>query len=390
MNVVDLLVGPPGSIYSSSCVLIILMAMLYMSWKLLVHRRRKAFLYLTVSLVFINIHYIMLIGLNPEGGISFGTYDLISQVLKIVSFVLINYAFYQLYNSTNRRHTLYFWGLMFVTFCLAMVHIRIPHVLEGTEAQIRLLQGIGLELFLFLLVLLAFYYVAPKLGPSVKFRFALALYFVEQLASLLHSYLFTDSVPTYIVIAERLMPVLFYLLLFQMLFERVVELMQAIYKSAITDGLTGLYNRRFFLRRVQQYVRHGHEVSVIFGDIDNFKKLNDTEGHQRGDQVLKQVAAIAIEIAEEIGIAGRYGGEEIVILITDGSCDAGEVAELFRERVELETGATISLGYCRWKQGWSPEELVRYADEAMYEAKSTGKNKVVRYTSRLRGAKVTQ
>jgi two-component system, cell cycle response regulator len=384
----ELLLSPLGFVFSSSSVLIILIMMLYMSWKLYINRRRKAYLYLTVSMFVVHIHYLMLIGMGEEGRSSVDMYHLTGQVLKIVSFVLINYAFYQLYNSTKRRHTLYFWGLMFITACLAIVHYRVPYIFEGTAKQVQLLQEIGLELFLFLLVLLAFYYIAPRLLPQVKYRIALSLYFIEQLSSILNRFIYDNSIAA-LTVAERLMPIFFYLLLFQMLFERIVELLQAIYKSSITDGLTGLYNRKFFLKRIQQYVRHGHKVSVIFGDIDNFKRLNDTEGHQRGDEVLKQVAGIAIEIAEEQGIAGRYGGEEIVLLITDPDTDALELAEYFRERVEQESGATISLGCCTWKEGWSPEELVRYADEAMYQAKTTGKNKVVAYSVPRRGKKST-
>jgi diguanylate cyclase (GGDEF)-like protein len=380
MSFVELLLSPLGFVFSSASVLIILIMMLYMSWKLYVNRRRKAYLYLTASMFVIHIHYLLLIGLGSEGRYSMELYNLTGQVLKIVSFVLINYAFYQLYNSTKRRHTLYFWGLMFITLCLSIVHYRVPQVFEGNPMQVQLLQEIGLELFLFLLILLAFYYVAPRLLPSMKYRIALGFYFIEQLSSILNRFIYNDSA-SMLTIAERLMPVFFYLLLFQILFERIVELLQAIYKSSITDGLTGLYNRKFLLRRIQQYIRHGHEVSVIFGDIDNFKRLNDTEGHQRGDEVLRQVASIAIEITEDLGIAGRYGGEEIVLLVTDPDTNAEQLAEQFRLRVETESGATISLGCCAWKEGWSPEQLVRHADEAMYQAKTTGKNKVVVFSS---------
>lgn len=379
MNIIDLLLGPSGSVYSATCALMLLAMMLYMSWRLFVSRRRKAYLSLTVSLVLIGLHDMIRIGF-PASADS-GTGDILDfavRLLKVVSFVWINMAFYQLYNSTKRRHSLYFWGLMFVALCLSLVYWRIPQVLEGAAEQIALLQGVGFELFLLLLQLLALIYVPPRTGSPGKFRIAVGAALIGQIAYMANRYVLPAPMSA-MTLLDRLMPIVFYSLLFQLLFERTVELMQAIYKSSITDGLTGLYNRRYFLKRTEQYVRHGHPVSVIFGDIDNFKRLNDTEGHQRGDEVLRETARIAMEAAEDIGIAGRYGGEEIVLLVVDPSVDVHELAEYFRERVEQETGATVSLGYSTWKPELTPEELIRQADEAMYQAKTTGKNKVVAF-----------
>jgi two-component system cell cycle response regulator len=163
------------------------------------------------------------------------------------------------------------------------------------------------------------------------------------------------------------------------LFERVVELLQATYKSSITDGLTGLYNRRFWFGRVAQHVAEKIGVSVIFTDIDNFKKLNDTQGHHMGDAMLKQVAEIIMEECESVGIAGRYGGEELVALITDRKTNVAVVAENVRRRVETETIVTISVGYSQYVNGVSAAELIKQADDAMYHSKTTGKNKVTGY-----------
>jgi two-component system cell cycle response regulator len=93
--------------------------------------------------------------------------------------------------------------------------------------------------------------------------------------------------------------------------------------------------------------------------------------------VLKQVAQIVKEEIEETGICGRYGGEEIVILITDLDVDSGELAERIRVRVEAESIVTVSMGFSRWKKGLTADELIKQADEAMYKAKTSGKNKVV-------------
>jgi diguanylate cyclase (GGDEF)-like protein len=158
-----------------------------------------------------------------------------------------------------------------------------------------------------------------------------------------------------------------------------VEIMQAIYNTSITDGLTRLYNRKFFDRRVAQYVQRGYPVSVLFSDIDNFKKLNDTKGHQTGDEILKQVAEILRQESEECGIAGRYGGEEMVVLVTDPAVKMDQFAERIRSRIESETIVTASIGYSRSKGNVTADELVRQADEAMYKAKTSGKNKVVKF-----------
>jgi diguanylate cyclase (GGDEF)-like protein len=180
-------------------------------------------------------------------------------------------------------------------------------------------------------------------------------------------------------LVEHALPILYYFVLFMILFDRVVEIMQAMYSSSITDGLTRLYNRKYFDRRVAQYVQRGYPVAVLFSDIDNFKKLNDTKGHHMGDEVLKQVAEILRQESEDCGIAGRYGGEEMVVLITDPSVKMDEFAERVRARIESETIVTASLGYSKNKAGTSAEQLIQQADEAMYRAKTTGKNKVVKY-----------
>jgi diguanylate cyclase (GGDEF)-like protein len=123
----------------------------------------------------------------------------------------------------------------------------------------------------------------------------------------------------------------------------------------------------------------GIRVSVIFCDIDNFKKLNDTQGHARADEVLKQVAQIMEDELDEIGLTGRYGGEELVAMVVDRRAKVGHVAERIRERVAEESIVTISVGYSTVKKEMNPDELVKQADQAMYISKTTGKNKVTAY-----------
>ncbi len=299
-------------------------------------------------------------------------------MLKIISFILINMGIYQLYNRTNRKQYIFFYGLMIMGFVVSILHFSVPNMYSGTHEQVRLLQDIGLELYVFVLIFLCFYTIPPYIGQQVKYQMALTVYFFIQSVHLVNAYMYGNVQPL-LSIAGNILPIIYYFLLFMLLFERVVELMQAIYNSSITDGLTRLYNRKFFYNRVAQYVGRHLPVYILFSDIDNFKKLNDTQGHQMGDDVLKQVALIMKEEAEECGIAGRYGGEEMVVMVTDPSVKMDAFAERVRSRIEKETIVTASIGYSKYKNGLSAEELIKQADEAMYRAKTSGKNKVVKY-----------
>jgi len=211
----------------------------------------------------------------------------------------------------------------------------------------------------------------------MRYILALAALFVAQLAKLIVRYGAPDTL--FYVRIETLLPIVFYILLFMIIFERVVELLQSAYHSSITDGLTNLYNRRFFMRQLEHAVRSGLPVGAIFCDIDNFKKLNDTQGHQQADTVLKTVANILAEETEGIGLAGRYGGEELVAFITGANVSSGAVAERIRERIEKETSVTASVGHCQSATGLSADRLMKQADEAMYHSKKSGKNRVTDY-----------
>ncbi|MGE7828517.1 diguanylate cyclase [Paenibacillus sp. NPDC093718] len=177
---------------------------------------------------------------------------------------------------------------------------------------------------------------------------------------------------------------LFCLIAILIFFDRIVDMVYAVSYKSVTDGLTGLYYKSFFVKKVDEAVQGKQPATVIFSDIDNFKQVNDTQGHLVGDQILKLVGQIMKEVCQEIGIAGRYGGEEIVGLITDSKADPSVIAERFRSRVEQESGAiypvTVSVGYSsRTNHIESGEQLIHQADDALYLAKTSGKNKVVNY-----------
>lgn len=377
MNVMDLLFGELASFLSQAIIVVMVALMIVISLRLFLDRRKKGYMSMTISLIFVGIQYLLQLYVTFND-IHTSVTDYLQIMLKIISFVLINMGIYQLYNRTNRKQYVFFYGLIIMGFVVSALHFIIPNMYSGTDQQIHLLQDIGLELYVFVLIFLCFYMIPPYIGQQLKYQLALSIYFFFQTVHLLNTYMYESAQPA-LTFAVNLLPIIYYFLLFMILFERVVELMQAIYNSSITDGLTRLYNRKFFYNRVTQHVQRHLPVYILFSDIDNFKKLNDTQGHQMGDNVLKQVAQIMKDEAEECGIAGRYGGEEMVIMISDPSVKMDAFAERIRSRIEKETIVTASIGYSKYKNGLSAEELIKQADEAMYRAKTTGKNKVVKY-----------
>lgn len=163
-------------------------------------------------------------------------------------------------------------------------------------------------------------------------------------------------------------------------------------RLAITDGLTRLFNHRHFYELLEQEFmrsrRHKTNLSMIMIDIDFFKHINDTYGHQVGDDILKEMAIVIQRQVRDIDILARYGGEEFAVLLPQTAVDQAEaVAERIRQSVESnefvtpegKIRMTVSLGIAAYPEGGvdNQTELVQMADAAMYEAKSAGKNRVV-------------
>ena len=163
------------------------------------------------------------------------------------------------------------------------------------------------------------------------------------------------------------------------------------YILATTDGLTELYNHRYFKEQMRQIVdsskRYETQFSLIILDIDFFKKFNDTFGHQAGDLVLKQVAQTLKRNVRASDIVCRYGGEEMSIILTNTDYDTALLtAQKICNRVSSrsfklpngkETTVTISLGVSTFpKDGISVEEIIEAADKQLYKAKESGRNRV--------------
>ncbi len=151
-------------------------------------------------------------------------------------------------------------------------------------------------------------------------------------------------------------------------------------RMVITDNLTGLYARRYLDEQVHSMQSKDARGALIVVDIDDFKLVNDTYGHQIGDQILKQVSAIVRSCIRDTDIAARWGGEELAIYLPQLTLEQTErVAERIRSRVERETdpAVTVSCGIAEWSRAdekVSVESLFYKADMALYSAKNNGKN----------------
>lgn len=175
--------------------------------------------------------------------------------------------------------------------------------------------------------------------------------------------------------------------------------------ESLTDPLTNLANRRAFDEKIEEAVAEalaeGHDLSVLIGDVDHFKKFNDTWGHATGDQVLRLVAQCFKANTKGRDTAARYGGEEFVVVMPHTSLtNAVTVANQIRLAVESKkivkrsTGETlgaitVSVGAARYRPGESITDLLNRADQCLYAAKRNGRNRTVNEEEAAAGADET-
>jgi diguanylate cyclase (GGDEF)-like protein len=166
--------------------------------------------------------------------------------------------------------------------------------------------------------------------------------------------------------------------------DRFTSMQQELIRHANTDFLTGLLNRRAFFEIAIKACRDAtaeQPLSAILFDIDHFKEVNDRHGHDAGDNVLQGVAAEALKLE---AIAGRLGGEEFCLLVRCALTDAMDVANDLRRAIgglrfgrDREITVTSSFGISEWESGDTADQLLRRADVALYEAKRSGRDRVV-------------
>ncbi len=180
-------------------------------------------------------------------------------------------------------------------------------------------------------------------------------------------------------------------LFFRQLVRKLAEARRLLETLATTDPLTGLYNRRQIITRFEEECeriqRGGTGLSCIMLDVDHFKQVNDTYGHQQGDEVLKMIARQTRASLRAYDVVGRYGGEEFIALLPETDLDtARTVAERIRLAIQatvvLRAAAgqphptTVSMGLTLWRAGDTVDALIQRADEALYRAKANGRNRI--------------
>jgi diguanylate cyclase (GGDEF)-like protein len=163
------------------------------------------------------------------------------------------------------------------------------------------------------------------------------------------------------------------------------------YKNeSIQDHMTGLYNRKYMdmklAEEIDRFKRMGTPFSIVMADIDKFKSVNDTYGHQVGDQVLKHMAQLIKENIRKTDFAFRYGGEEFMMMLVNADVrNAMHVSEMIRKKLEATNfslkdcsfNVTASFGVAQFKPEDTAESAIKLADERLYTAKQTGRNKIV-------------
>ena len=171
--------------------------------------------------------------------------------------------------------------------------------------------------------------------------------------------------------------------------EKMQNLNSELDEKANIDPLTKLYNRRYMNQKLEDLLvnlsKEGNIFGLIMGDIDNFKKVNDTYGHDFGDEVLKAVAAALKKSTRDDDVVCRWGGEEFLIAINGNRKITIDVAERMRTAVsEIRIPAgndvisiTMTFGVTESIPGFNADKLVGIADENLYKGKTSGKNKVV-------------
>jgi diguanylate cyclase (GGDEF)-like protein/PAS domain S-box-containing protein len=167
--------------------------------------------------------------------------------------------------------------------------------------------------------------------------------------------------------------------------ERMEKLNRELYIAASTDRITGLLNRQRFddilMQEIERASRYENPLSILMFDVDNFKLINDSFGHQKGDSILASIASIIEENIRSTDFAARWGGDEFAVLVLADLENAVHLGNKLRgglTKISLSSlgSLTISMGVAQFEQNDTIHTFVKRADDALYRAKAKGKNRV--------------
>ena len=159
---------------------------------------------------------------------------------------------------------------------------------------------------------------------------------------------------------------------------RMTAIIAKLRRRVANDDLTGLLRRGEFFERPESSVsRRNGDVTIIILDIDDFKRINDSEGHVVGDHILQRVSEVIRRCNRAGAEVGRFGGEEFVVAVPANQQTSVALAEALRRQIQREVNVTVSVGVATARQAnWETRKMVGMADKALYQAKLAGKNRV--------------
>jgi len=369
MNIFELFAGQRGDLISSVMIIVLSIIMWVVFSKMPKRKKSKVHLNILIALLMTVIYHVTII-------IVFGdTIRSNVHINPIIGDLLFFYLYFGLYlisNATTLVKQLLFYllsaGIVIGVLVFNNTLLSITTTIVSTIGAWYFLSGVG--------------------NFKTRTNWVLGALGTSKILLLMDTFNYVET--DLFSIGSTALLIVSYTIMLTLIVEHLMNIMQGTYESSISDALTGLYNRRYFTKCINQCVKKDLIASTIFIDLDNFKRLNDSQGHAKGDEVLRKVATIMLEETEGIGIVGRYGGEEIVALIVEPSIDMDELTETIRSRVKKEASfltkegeyfVTTSIGYSTYSLGWSADDFIKMSDKALYVAKGTGKDKVIQYGS---------